>query len=67
MNVEEKTLPERLKQTYSRSQLAPSKSVREKSNSLVCKKKKENALSSLIELSMNCGKSLIKDSELQYM
>ena len=44
MNVEEKTLPERLKQTYSRSQLAPSKSVREKSNSLVCKKKRKRTV-----------------------
>ena len=42
MNVEEKTLLE----TYSRSQLAPSYSVKEKSNSVFCLRKK-NALSSL--------------------
>ena len=43
MNVEENTLLE----TYSRLQLAPSYSVKEKSNSVVCLQKKKNALSSL--------------------
>ena len=38
MNVEEKTLLE----TYSRSQLAPSYSVKENSNSVFCLQKKEH-------------------------
>ena len=51
---------ERFKQLYSRSQIAPTNSVKDKSNSVVCKKKLFVA-----ELSISCGRSL-HDSELQW-
>ena len=57
-NVEEKTLLE----TYSRSQLAPSYSVKEKSNSVFCLQKKKRPF--VAEFSMSCGRRL-HDSELQ--
>ena len=59
----------RLKQLYSRSELAPSWSVKEKSNSVVCKKKNLSSLSCQLAAeeaytTMSCNNSVILSNRL---